>query len=235
MERAELITPADLAGLIDHTLLRADATGVDVERLCREARDVRFAAVCVNPVWVALAARSLRGSAVRVCTVVSFPLGGGTTAAKVFEAREALARGASEVDMVINLGALKAGALDDVRSDVAAVVDACRRGGAIVKAIIETALLTDEEKATASRLAMEAGAAFVKTSTGFAARGATAADVALIRQAAGPAIGIKAAGGIRDLAAVRAMLEAGATRIGTSAGVQIVREAARARGSASER
>lgn len=216
-----------LARLIDHTLLKATATPDDIRRLCQEAVEHRFAAVCINPSWVALA-REAGGEAVAVCTVIGFPLGAATPATKAAEAAEAVSRGADEVDMVINIGALKGGLEDLVRDEIGAVVQAVRGAGqgrpALVKVIIETCYLTDEEKTRACRLAVAAGAGFVKTSTGFGTGGATAADVALMRRAVGPDVGVKASGGIRNLADALAMIEAGATRIGTSAGVAIIRE-----------
>lgn len=214
------MTSADLARTIDHTLLKPDATAAQIDRLCDEARAHDFAAVCVNPCWVARCAARLRGSRVAVCTVIGFPLGANETTVKAEEARRALAAGAAEVDMVVNLGALKGGDQAAVQDDIAAVRAAA--AGATLKVIIETALLTDAEKTTVCRLAVAAGADFVKTSTGFAAGGATAADVALMRAAVGPECGVKASGGIRDRAAALAMLAAGADRLGTSAGVAIV-------------
>ena len=215
----------DIARLIDHTLLKAEATPGQIEQLCAEAREHGFASVCVNPSYVALAARLLAGSATLVCTVIGFPLGATTTDVKVFEAQQALGLGAREVDMVIQIGRLKGGDHDYVRADIRAVVDAAHGGGAICKVIIETALLTEDEKIAASQLAAQAGADFVKTSTGFSTGGATVADVALMRRTVGDVIGVKAAGGVRSLADAHAMIAAGATRLGTSAGVQLVREA----------
>lgn len=217
------MTGGDVAKLIDHTLLRPEATRQDIEVLCREALDFKFANVCLNPTWVTLAVRLLHGSGVGVCAVVGFPLGATTADVKAYEARRAIAGGAHEIDMVINVGALKSGDRDTVQRDIEEVIAACREGSAVSKIIIEAALLTDEEKTTACMLAKAAGADFVKTSTGFGPGGATDADVRLMRRVVGPAMGIKAAGGIRDLAAVEAMVAAGATRIGTSAGVRIVR------------
>ena len=213
-----------VAALIDHTLLKPDATVSDIETLCREAVEYGFASVCVNPAWVALAARLVDGSPVRVCSVVGFPLGASVTSVKRYETERAMADGATELDMVINIGALKSGQHDAVRSDIGAVLEACRAAGAVCKIIIEAALLSDEEKVTACTMATDARAHFVKTSTGFARGGATVGDVALMRRIVGPDTGVKAAGGIRDLATLRAMVAAGATRIGTSAGVAIVRE-----------
>lgn len=215
----------EIARFIDHTLLKPEATPAQIERLCDEARRYGFAAVCVNPVYVRLAAERLQGAEVAVCSVVGFPLGAMTTAAKVYEARQALADGASELDMVIHVGALKAGDYERVQEDIAAVADVCHKGGALLKVIIETALLDDAEKVTACRLAQAAGADFVKTSTGFAGGGATAEDVRLMRQTVGPRMGVKAAGGIRSYADALAMIEAGANRIGASAGVRIVEQA----------
>ena len=215
----------EIARFIDHTLLKPEATPAQIERLCDEARRYGFAAVCVNPVYVRLAAERLQGAEVAVCSVVGFPLGATTTAAKVYEARQALADGASELDMVIHVGALKAGDYERVQEDIAAVADVCHKGGALLKVIIETALLDDAEKVAACRLAQAAGADFVKTSTGFAGGGATAEDVRLMRQTVGPRMGVKAAGGIRSYADALAMIEAGANRIGASAGVRIVEQA----------
>ncbi len=217
--------PADIAKLIDHTLLKPEATRDQIAQLCREAREYGFAAVCVNPCYVGLAAELLRGSPVKVCSVVGFPLGATLPEVKAYEARRAIEEGAAEVDMVINIGALKSGDLELVRRDIAAVVDVCHAKGALCKVIIEAALLSDEEKVLACQLAKAAGADYVKTSTGFGPGGATVHDVALMRRTVGPEMGVKAAGGIRSYEAARAMVEAGATRIGASAGVKIVREA----------
>jgi len=217
--------PADIAKLIDHTLLKPEATRDQIAQLCREAREYGFAAVCVNPCYVGLAAELLRGSPVKVCSVVGFPLGATLPEVKAYEARRAIEEGAAEVDMVLNIGALKSGDLELVRRDIAAVVDVCHAKGALCKVIIEAALLSDEEKVLACQLAKAAGADYVKTSTGFGPGGATVHDVALMRRTVGPEMGVKAAGGIRSYEAARAMVEAGATRIGASAGVKIVREA----------
>jgi deoxyribose-phosphate aldolase len=214
-----------VAGLIDHTLLKPEATQAEIETLCREARDYGFATVCLNPTWVPLAARLLRGSPVGVCTVVGFPLGATTADVKQYETRRVIFDGATEVDMVINIGALKSGDVRTVKLDIDAVTDVCRAAGVVSKVIIETALLTDEEKVTACTLAKAAGATFVKTSTGFARSGATPADVALMRRVVGEEMGVKAAGGVRDLSGAQAMVQAGATRLGASAGVKIVQEA----------
>jgi deoxyribose-phosphate aldolase len=213
-----------VARMIDHTLLKPDATKQEIERLCREAAEFHFATVCVNPTWVALCASLLRGSGVGVCSVVGFPLGATTADAKHYETRRVIFDGATEVDMVINIGALKSGDLQVVERDIAAVVGPCREARLISKVIIEVALLTDEQKIAASTLAKAAGADFVKTSTGFASGGATAADVALMRRVVGAEMGVKAAGGVRDYEGLKAMVAAGATRVGASAGVKIVQE-----------
>jgi deoxyribose-phosphate aldolase len=215
------IDPA-IAGLIDHTLLRADATRDDIVKICREAGKYNFASVCINPYWVPLAVAELAGSAVKVCTVVGFPLGATSTEAKVAETEAALRVGAEEIDMVQNVGALRSGDFDAVKSDIAAVVEAAHRAGAIVKVILETALLDDNQKVMASMLAKMARADFVKTSTGFGPSGATAHDVELMRLAVGPEMGVKASGGIRTLDDLKKMAAAGATRIGASASVKIV-------------
>jgi len=214
----------DVAGMIDHTLLKPDASRTEVEKLCREAADYHFASVCVNPTWVATCARLLHGTAVKVCSVVGFPLGATTPDVKHYETRRALFDGAREIDMVINVGALKSGDLRVVERDIEAVTGPCREAGAISKVIIEAALLTDDEKVTACTLAKAAAADYVKTSTGFGPGGATAADVALMRRVVGEEMGVKAAGGVKDLDALKAMVAAGATRIGASAGVRIVQE-----------
>jgi len=210
--------------MIDHTLLKPDATRQEIEALCREAAQYEFASVCVNPTWVALCARLLQGGRVRVCSVVGFPLGATTPDTKHYESRRAIFDGAREIDMVVNVGALKSGDLRLVERDVEAVTAPCRDAGAVSKVIIEAALLTDEEKVTACTLAKAAGADFVKTSTGFGPGGATVTDVALMRRVVGEDMGVKAAGGVRDLEALRAMVAAGATRIGASAGVRIVQQ-----------
>jgi deoxyribose-phosphate aldolase len=219
--------PSDLAQLIDHTLLKPDATAEQIDRLCAEARQYGFAAVCVNPVWVRRAANHLRGTGgdgrpVRVASVVGFPLGATLPGIKAMETRRALRDGAREIDMVINVGALKSGDHALVERDVAGVSDACREVGALNKVIIEAALLSDEEKVVACRLAKAARADYVKTSTGFGPGGATVFDGALMREAVGPELGVKAAGGIKNADEVRDMVAAGATRIGASAGVQMV-------------
>lgn len=214
----------DIARFIDHTLLKPDATCEQIAKLCEEAKEYRFASICVNPANVSLASSLLRGTQVRVCTVVGFPLGANTSLTKAVETRDAIANGATEIDMVINVGALKSGDYDLVKRDIEAVVDAAC-GKALVKVILETAVLTDEEKVKGCLLAKLAGADFVKTSTGFGPGGATTPDVRLMRKVVGTEMGVKAAGGIRDYESTRQMLEAGANRIGASAGVKIVKEA----------
>ncbi len=213
---------AQLARMIDHTLLKPEATPQQIEQLCEEALTYHFATVCVNPVYVPLAAEKLRGSDVGVCTVVGFPLGATPTAVKVCEAQLAIAEGAGEIDMVLPIGLLKAGEDEAVQGDIAAVAAVCHAEGAHLKVIIEAALLTDEEKVRACRLAKEAGADFVKTSTGFARSGAKVEDVALMRRTVGPEMGVKAAGGIHTYEEAMAMIEAGATRIGASRSLQII-------------
>jgi deoxyribose-phosphate aldolase len=218
--------PKDLAKYIDHTLLKPEATEEQIRKLCQEARDYEFAAVCVNPNWVPLCRQELAGTDVHVCTVAGFPLGAHQPEVKAMEARRAAREGAREIDMVINIGALKGGDLRLVERDIRGVAEACHEGRAILKVIIETALLTDEEKVIACQLAKKARADFVKTSTGFAGGGATVRDVALMSEAVkGTAIGVKAAGGIGSAADAEKMIEAGATRIGASAGVRILQEA----------
>jgi deoxyribose-phosphate aldolase len=213
-------TGASVAQFIDHTNLKPDATDDDIRKLCEEARQFGFAAVCLNPPFVPLAVEELHDTGVKVCSVAGFPLGAHPSEAKAVEARWAIWKGAKEIDMVIPIGQLKMGHLDIVRDDISAVVDAVGDDG-IVKAILETCLLTDNEIVRGCELAVEAGAAFVKTSTGFSKQGATLEAVALMRKTVGPDIGVKAAGGIRTLAKTRAFLAAGANRIGTSSGVQI--------------
>ena len=217
--------PADVASLIDHTLLKPDATKQQIEELCREAAQFKFATVCVNPTWVALCARRLAGSGVGVCSVVGFPLGATTGDVKGYETQRAIFDGAREIDMVINVGALKSGDLRVVERDIESVTAPCRDCSALSKVIIEAALLTDDEKITACTLAKAAGADYVKTSTGFGPGGATAADVALMRRVVGAEMGVKAAGGVRDLEGMKAMIAAGATRVGASAGVKILQQA----------
>lgn len=210
-----------LAALVDHTLLKPEATREDIRRLCQEARRFGFASVCVNPFWVSLAACELRGSAVKVCTVAGFPLGATLTEIKRAEAEAAIAAGAQEVDMVMNIGALRSGDWETVYEDIRAVAEACHRRGALLKVILETALLEDAQKVAACVLARLAGADFVKTSTGFGPSGATVHDVALMRLVVGPDMGVKAAGGIRTAEDFERMVAAGATRIGASASVRI--------------
>jgi deoxyribose-phosphate aldolase len=212
----------EIASLIDHTILKPEATADDVRRICAEARQHGFASVCVNPYWVSLVARELAGSAVKACSVAGFPLGASATAIKAAEAEQAIRDGAQEVDMVLNVGELRAGNDDAVRRDIESVAQVCHNGGAILKVILETALLNDDQKRRACALAKSAGADFVKTSTGFGPGGATVEDIALMRAAVGPDIGVKASGGIRTIEDLRAMVAAGANRIGASASVQIV-------------
>ncbi len=208
------------ATLIDHTLLKADATQSQIEKICEEALQYKFASVCVNPTWVKLSAEKLANSEVKVCTVIGFPLGATTSQVKAFETKDAIQNGATEIDMVINIGALKNKQYDLVLNDIKEVVTAAN--GTLVKVIIETCLLTDEEKVKACELSKEAGAHFVKTSTGFSTGGATAEDIALMRKTVGPSIGVKASGGVRNLEDMKKMIEAGATRIGASSGVAIM-------------
>ncbi len=214
--------PMDLAKYIDHTLLKPDATAEDIDQLCDEASQYGFASVCVNPAWVKRASQRLRGTGVRVASVVGFPFGATLPEIKSMEARRVLRDGAREIDMVMNIGALKSGQHDVVRDDVAKVSDACHEVGALNKVIIETSLLSDEDKVMASHLAKEGRADFVKTSTGFAGGGATVADVLLMRETVGPKMGIKASGGVRNRQDAQEMIAAGATRIGASAGIAIV-------------
>jgi deoxyribose-phosphate aldolase len=214
-----------IASSIDHTLLKPEATQDQIAQLCEEAREYGFAAVCVNPTNVKLATELLKGSSVAVCTVIGFPLGATLPEVKAYEAQQALNHGATEIDMVINIGALKSEDYELVEQDIAAVTRTCHENGAICKVIIEAALLTEEEKSTACQLAKKAGADYVKTSTGFGPGGATVEDVTLMRRVIGPSMGIKAAGGIRTLKTALEMIEAGATRIGTSSSVKIMQEA----------
>jgi deoxyribose-phosphate aldolase len=218
------VIPQDLklAGMIDHTLLKPDATPDQVAQLCFEARKYGFASVCVNPAWVSLCAQLLQGSPVKVCSVIGFPLGASAPEVKAFEAQKAIEQGATEIDMVINIGALKARDLDLVGKDIRGVVNTGHAKGALVKVIIEAVLLTDEEKTIACLISKESGADFVKTSTGFAGGGATAHDVALMRRVVGPEMGVKASGGVRTYEDAESMIKAGATRIGASAGVKII-------------
>ncbi|MBR5245268.1 MAG: deoxyribose-phosphate aldolase [Clostridia bacterium] len=212
-----------IASYIDHTLLKPDATGEQIDQLCAEAREYGFASVCVNPYYVARCVKNLKGTDVKVCTVVGFPLGATTAESKVFEALQAIASGAKEIDMVMNVCAMKSGHTKAIEQEIQALAAAVE-GQAILKVIIETCLLTDEEKNQACRIARRSGADFVKTSTGFSTGGATVEDIALMRKAVGAKLGVKASGGIRDYATAKAMIEAGATRIGASAGVAIVKE-----------
>jgi deoxyribose-phosphate aldolase len=221
----ERLDADQLAGLIDHTLLKPDATEAQIVSLCQQARKYRFAAVCVNPVYVALCQKVLRDTEIEVACVAGFPLGAALPEVKAYEAQRAIASGASEIDMVLNIGALKDRRYDDVLQDIASVVQACHAKKAILKVIIEAALLTDEAKIAACYLAQKAGADFVKTSTGFGPGGAKLQDVALMRRTVGPTMGIKAAGGIRTYTDAVSMIGAGATRIGASAGIKIVQEA----------
>ena len=210
-----------IAKMIAHTLLKPEATKEQIIRLCHEAKRHGFASVCINPTWVKTAAHELSGTDVLVCTVIGFPLGATTSETKAFETNNAIENGAREVDMVINIGALKSGDVELVERDIRAVVEAAA-GKALVKVIIETSLLSDEEKVRACQLAVKAGAGYVKTSTGFSGGGATVEDVALMRRTVGDKAGVKASGGIRDRETAEAMIEAGATRIGTSSGVAII-------------
>src|SRR5215216_6074671 len=218
------VIPSDqnLAKYIDHTLLKPDATQQEIAQLCFEARKYGFASVCVNPTWVSLCAQLLQGSQVKVCTVIGFPLGATSSETKAFETETAIQQGATEIDMVINIGALKARDLETVAKDIRGVVNAAHARNIIVKVIIETSLLNDEEKTIASLISKEAGADFVKTSTGFAGGGATVHDVELMRKTVGPQMGVKASGGVRTFEDAESMIKAGATRIGASAGVKII-------------
>src|SRR5919108_5459603 len=222
----ETASAREWASLIDHTLLKPEATDEDIKKLCQEAATYRFASVCVNPTWVRIAACNLKGSGVPVCTVVGFPLGATLPDVKAYETRRAIFDGAREIDMVINIGALKSGDDCAVEYDIRSVVEAAHEEGVLVKTIIETALLTDDEKVRACLAAKRAGADFVKTSTGFSKGGATVADVALMRRTVGSELGVKASGGVKNLEDARKMVEAGATRIGASVGVKIAQEAA---------
>jgi deoxyribose-phosphate aldolase len=221
----ETATAHDWASLIDHTLLKPEASEADIRKLCDEAAEFGFASVCVNPGWVKRASEFLRGSGVPVCTVIGFPLGATLPDVKAYEARRSIFNGAKEVDMVINIGALKSGDDCAVEDDIRAVADAAHENGVLCKVIIETALLTDEEKVRACLAAKNAGADFVKTSTGFSKGGATVNDIALMRRTVGNALGVKASGGVKGIEDARAMFEAGATRIGASVGVKIAQEA----------
>ena len=224
MFNADTITSAELAGIIDHTFLKPFGDAKPIEKLCAEAREYGFAMVAINPSEIERCVKLLDGTKVRAGAAISFPLGQMTSAAKSFEIRDAIAKGAGEIDMVQNLRALQEGNYDLVFDELADLAEQCRKAGVISKVILETCYLTDEEKVKTCELAVKAGLDFVKTSTGFGTAGATAADIALMRQTVGPDMGVKAAGGIRDLAAAFDMIRAGATRIGTSAGVKIVDE-----------
>jgi deoxyribose-phosphate aldolase len=219
-----LASAQSIAQLIDQTLLKPEATSEEIVQLCREAAEHGFWSVCVNPYWVRLAAATLEGSGVRVCSVIGFPLGANRIKVKTAEARLALAEGATEIDMVLNIGALRSGDFAPVRNEIAELAGFAHTANALLKVILETCLLSEEQKVTACRFAVEGKADFVKTSTGFARSGATEDDVRLMRQAVGASSGVKASGGIRSLDALRRMTEAGANRIGTSSGVQILRE-----------
>lgn len=221
----ETATAHDWASLIDHTLLKPEASEADIKKLCSEAAEYGFASVCVNPAWVKTAAKFLDGSGVPVCTVIGFPLGATLPDVKAYEARRAIFNGAREVDMVINIGALKSGDICAVEDDIRAVAEAAHENGVLCKVIIETALLSDPEKVAACLASKNAGADFVKTSTGFAKGGANAHDVSLMRNTVGSALGVKASGGVKGIDDARAMFEAGATRIGASVGVKIAQEA----------
>jgi deoxyribose-phosphate aldolase len=217
-----------LARLMDHTLLRPQATRAQIEQLAEEARQWCFGTICVNPAWVPLAAEKLRGSGVKVAAVVGFPLGATLTSVKRAEAQSVILAGAEEVDMVMNVGAMRSGDREAVENDIRGVAEVCHEGGAILKVILENAYLSQQEKVEACRIVQKAGADYVKTSTGFGPSGATVEDVRLMRQTVGPEMGVKAAGGIRNLADAVAMLDAGATRLGTSASIAILEEAAAA-------
>lgn len=212
----------EIAKMIDHTLLKAEATKEQIEKLCAEAKEYQFASVCVNPTWVSYASELLKGTGVDVCTVIGFPLGANTPETKAFETTNAIENGATEVDMVINISALKDGNDSLVERDIQAVVNAAK-GKALTKVIIETSLLTEEEKVRACKLAVSAGTDFVKTSTGFSTGGATVADISLMRETVGPTIGVKASGGVRSAEDAKNMIDAGATRIGASSGIAIVK------------
>jgi len=221
VERSVMITGPEVARKIDHTLLKPDCTRDEIIALCKEAKEHSFYSVCVNPYWVPLASKELQGSKVGITTVIGFPLGCTSTFTKISEARDAIASGATEIDMVMNISALKSGDLDSVKKDIEGVVLACR-GQAVVKVILETGYLTDEEKKKASMICKMAGADFVKTSTGFGPGGATPEDIALMRQTVGPDMGVKASGGVRDLDIARRLVAAGASRLGTSSSVDLV-------------
>ncbi|MFH5880450.1 deoxyribose-phosphate aldolase [Arthrobacter sp. NA-172] len=214
---------ASIASYIDHTLLKPEASEADVRQICAEAAEYKFKSVCVNPLWVKTVTKALKGSGVLTCSVVGFPLGATPSDVKAFEARGAVLDGADEIDMVINIAAARAGDKGALVDDITAVAEAAHAGGAILKVIIETSLLNDEQKVLACQASVEAGADFVKTSTGFNGGGATVEDVALMRKTVGPDLGVKASGGVRSLADAQAMIAAGATRIGASSGIAIVK------------
>jgi deoxyribose-phosphate aldolase len=216
-------TPANIASYIDHTLLKPEASEADILKVCAEAAEYHFKSVCVNPLWVKTVKTALKGSGVLTCSVIGFPLGATPTDVKTFEARGAVLDGADEIDMVINIAAARAGDKGALVEDISAVAEAVHASGSILKVIIETALLTDDQKVLACQAAVEAGADFVKTSTGFNGGGATAEDIALMRRTVGPDLGVKASGGVRSLADAQAMIAAGATRIGASSGIAIVK------------
>ncbi|MDD7835824.1 deoxyribose-phosphate aldolase [Paenarthrobacter sp. AB444] len=219
----EAVAPANIASYIDHTLLKPEASEADILKVCAEAVEYRFKSVCVNPVWVKTVAKALRGSGVLTCSVIGFPLGATPTDVKSFEARGAVLDGANEIDMVINMASARANDKGALVDDIRAVAETVHAGEAILKVIIETSMLTDEQKVIACEAAVEAGADFVKTSTGFNGGGATVEDVALMRKTVGPELGVKASGGVRSLADAQAMIAAGATRIGASSGIAIVK------------
>ncbi len=220
--RKDDIMSKNLASYIDHTLLKPATTQEQIKKIVEEAKEHHFASVCVNPYWVPLCYEYLKDTDVKVCTVIGFPLGANSTQTKVFETKQAINDGATEVDMVINVGALKANQDEVVEADIKSVVDEAR-GKALTKVIIETSLLEEEEKIRACKLAKQAGADFVKTSTGFSGGGATVEDIKLMRETVGPELGVKASGGVRDLESTQSMIDAGATRIGASAGVDIIK------------
>ncbi|BCW10023.1 deoxyribose-phosphate aldolase [Arthrobacter sp. NtRootA4] len=219
----EAVAPANIASYIDHTLLKPEASEADILKVCAEAVEYRFKSVCVNPVWVKTVTKALKGSGVLTCSVIGFPLGATPTDVKVFEARGAVLDGANEIDMVINMASARANDKGALVDDIRAVAETVRAGEAILKVIIETSMLNDEQKVIACEAAAEAGADFVKTSTGFNGGGATVEDVALMRKTVGPGLGVKASGGVRSLADAQAMIAAGATRIGASSGIAIVK------------
>ncbi|BCW39787.1 MULTISPECIES: deoxyribose-phosphate aldolase [Paenarthrobacter] len=219
----EAVAPANIASYIDHTLLKPEASEADILKVCAEAVEYRFKSVCVNPVWVKTVTKALKGSGVLTCSVIGFPLGATPTDVKVFEARGAVLDGANEIDMVINMASARANDKGALVDDIRAVAETVHAGEAILKVIIETSMLNDEQKVIACEAAAEAGADFVKTSTGFNGGGATVEDVALMRKTVGPGLGVKASGGVRSLADAQAMIAAGATRIGASSGIAIVK------------